>query len=129
MARVRRLTMAGLNGDYRLRFRDVANQDIKFESICGGTITVSRSANGTTYFVRSDTQHWRVFCTIVTPDDLPNLFYWDDCTNYGWWILEGFAQTDFGPGGFPVSLVREPKLSVDDFASADLDVPKEAERW
>lgn len=116
--------MAGMNGHYRLRFRDVVNQDIKFEAICGGSIRVDRSANGTTYFIDSNTDHWRVFCNILTPDDMPSLFFWDDCTNYGWWILEGYQQKDFTPGGYPINITDQ---SADEISKLDLGEAKQVD--
>ena len=123
MAVTRKLTIAGMKGTFKLRFRDVANQDAQFQSLCGGAISVSRSSNGTTYIVTSDTDHFRVFATIVTPSDMPTLFYWDDCTAYGWWTLEGFAQLDFTAGGWPSLAAHE--LSLSD----KLGKPKEAKCW
>lgn len=100
MARLRKLTIAGMVGTFKLRFRDIANSDTAFSAISGGKITVDRSQNGTTYIVTSDTPHFRVFADILGPDDLPNVFHWDDSTAYGWWILEGYGLTEFTPGGF-----------------------------
>jgi len=124
MAVVRKLTIAGMKGTFKLRFRDIANQDLSFEGICGGQLSVSRSANGTTYVVESDTDHFRVFTTIVTPTDFPTLFYWDDAspTAYGWFVLEGFTMIDFAPGNWPAG------LSTDEYASStSLLEPRQAE--
>jgi hypothetical protein len=124
MAVVRKLTIAGMKGTFKLRFRDVANQDLSFEVVCGGQLSVSRSANGTTYVVESDTDHFRVFTTIVTPTDFPTLFYWDDAspTGYGWFALEGFNVVEFKPGGWPEG------LTANDYASStSLLDPRQAE--
>lgn len=124
MAVTRKLTIAGMAGTFKLRLRDVANQDPQFHSICGGSITVSRSPNGTTYIVTSDSDHFRVFVDIVTPSDLPTLFYWDDCTAYGWWVLDGYEQKDFVAGNWPASVT-----ALEASRSNDLGMPKEVKPW
>jgi len=130
MAVTRRLTIAGMKGAFALRFRDVANHDAHFQAICGGSITVNRSPNGTTYVVSSDTDHFRVFATIVTPNDLPNLFYWDDCTAYGWWHLEGYQQKDFERGNWPRVSETLDTIDVEQASqSTELGKPKEANEF
>lgn len=124
MAVVRKLTIAGMAGTFKLRLRDVANQDPQFHSISGGKITVSRSANGTTYIVTSDTDHFRVFVDIVTPSDMPTLWSWDDCTAYGWWVLEGYQQRDFVAGNWPGDLAADVYSR-----SEDLGKPRETAGW
>lgn len=126
VAIIRKLEIAGMKGTFKLRFRDIANSDMVFRSICGGSISVSRSQNGTTYIVTCDTDHFRVYADIVGPSDLPNLFYWDDCTAYGWWRLDGFAQTDFAGGNFPVGVATS---TAQEMAQADLGKPKEVNLW
>ena len=124
MATTRQLEIAGMAGTFKLRLRDVANQSIHFRSICGGKISVDRSPNGTTYIVESDTDHFRVYVDIVTPDDLPTLFTWDDCTASGWWQLSGFPQVDFRAGNWPGGLTAK-QIS----ASKDLGEPTPHVLW
>lgn len=127
MSRQRTLTIAAMKGRFALRFKDVANHDQSFSSVCGGTISVLRSANGTTYIVDCDIDHIRVFCEIVTPDDMPTLFYWDDASAYGWWHLEGYERRDFSPGGWRDGL-RDG--SPDDIANEkELPEPAAARQW
>ena len=131
MATVRKLTIASMKGQVWIRFIDVANQNIVFNSTCGGTISVSRSKNGTTYVVNTDTDHIRVFVDIVGPDDLPHLFYWSGGSTYGWWHLEGYPQTDFASGPPPAFLSKaEGMLDAEVIAqSKDLGEPQEANIW
>src|SRR5687768_6371431 len=120
MATTRKLTIAAMHGTVWVRFRDVANNNASFESICGGKITVDRSRNGTTYTVNSDTDHIRVFTTLVGPSDLPNLFYWDGGDAYGWWEVEGYERKEFG------SARRGEDMSANVIAAAtDLGDPRE----
>lgn len=125
----RQLTIAGMRGRFALRFRDVANLDAQFQSHCGGLITVRRSlvpANGTTYIIVSDTDHFRVFAKIITPDVLPTVYYWDDCNAYGWWVLDGYEQKTFEAGNWLSGEETLETLDMDALSSDKLGEPKEA---
>lgn len=125
MSRTRKLTMTGKRGNFKLRFRDVANQDMKFEGICAGRIVVNRSANGTTYLIDSSTDNWRVLCNIITPDDTPNLFYWDYSQQEGYWTLEGYQQVRYTPDSFPSSFADE--QNADETSNAELGDPEQVD--
>lgn len=126
MAITRKLTIAGMKGTFKLRFQDAKNQDLSFESVCGGKISVSRSTNGTTYIIECDADHFRVFTTIVTPSDFPTLFYWDDTTTYGWFCLEGFDPIDFRAGSWPSNLTADEAASsanLPELRQAEAEIP------
>jgi hypothetical protein len=124
MATTRKLTIAALRGTVWVRFQDITNNDMKFESICGGKISVERSASGTTYTVSSDIDHIRVFIDLVGPSDLPNLFYWDGGDTYGWWELEGYKRAEFGKRDLAAMDVSANALAI-----AELGDPKETNIW
>jgi hypothetical protein len=117
----RRLTIAGLAGGFRIRFTSpYVNLDTQFTAICGGSIKVDRSNDGTAYYVESTVDHFRVFINLEGPDQKLPAVYTHGCSNYGWWQIDGYPKVDFevsgggsiGPSFTANKMVEDPSFGV-----------------
>jgi hypothetical protein len=90
MATVRTLTIASMAAPGWVRINEVANTDIQFSAICGGSLKVTRSSDGKRYSWETDTDHIRIFIKMSGPTDLPFITHTSD--GAGWFMLDGFPQ-------------------------------------
>ena len=95
----RTLEIAMLAGDFTMDFNPdmVANVGIEFRGIVSGSgfgLTVYRYRD-LQYSFWASQDHARVYLTLDVLDSIGPNFAITTSTNYGWYRLDGFPQTDF----------------------------------
>lgn len=127
MGKTRILTIASMAAPGWVKINQIANLDMQFQSICGGSIKVTRSSDGHVYSWETNTDHIRIFVKMEGPTDLPFINY--SSSGAGWFHLEGFNQIILGKTAFAgdnnkIDVEELAQLNLDDFSGSG-----KAESW